>query len=129
MTTSHASQMFFSIFRCLAWSGALILLIFSTDYAIDTRARYIGMPQCVWYAVPNIDAVPYSARFCYLSRKVGLLRLYSDRSENLVAERMILEPDWPNFYWMPGALGYNTSTGDAISIPPTLLDRIRARLP
>jgi len=43
---------------------------------------------------------------------------------------MFFHLDRPTFYWEPDEFGYATSPdGGVISLPPTLLDRLRARLP
>ena len=74
--------------------------------------------------------MPYVARYCYLTKDTVLLRLYAANADQVLAERMFFHLDRPTFYWEPDEFGYATSPdGGVISLPPTLLDRLRARLP
>lgn len=73
--------------------------------------------------------MPYLARYCYLSKDTVLLRLYGANGEQLLAERMFFELDFLRLYWRSDTLNYDTETGGSIPLPPTILDRFRAKLP
>lgn len=115
--------------RWLAWIFAVVAVISLCSYLIDADYRISKTEECKWNPVENPNDLPYTARFCYLDTKTVLLRLYDLAGEELLAERYYWCTDLARIYWYEKGLGYDTSTGDAISIPPTLLDRIRARLP
>lgn len=112
------------------WTASLSAFLYLCGYAVDVHERKTKEPACQWIAVPSRDAVPYAARYCYLNKETVLLRLYAAGGRQVLAERMFFELDQPNFYWKADALGYSTlSDGGFIALPPTVLDRLRARLP
>lgn len=88
------------------------------------------MPDCVWNVVPSPGDRPYAVRFCYLMKDTAVVRVYDITGRDVLAERMFFELDRARFYWTPEALGYsNERYGGLISIPPTWVDRLRAKLP
>ena len=92
--------------------------------------RLARVPNCQWDAVPNPDNAPYSARWCKLAKDTVLLRLYDAKEQHLLAERSFFQMDHPNFYWRADAFGYDTRPdGGLIWLPPSLIDRLRAKLP
>ncbi|HSU20790.1 MAG TPA: hypothetical protein VLK60_02760 [Variovorax sp.] len=112
------------------WTALLGAFLYLCGYALDAHERKTKEPACQWIDVPSRNAVPYVARYCYLNKETVLLRLYAAGGRQVLAERMFFELDQPNFYWKADALGYSTlSDGGFISLPPTLLDGLRARLP
>jgi hypothetical protein len=117
------------LLRLAIWFTLFIAAIYFCSYAFDVHKRQTRGATCVWKAVPNPDNSPYQARYCYLTKDTGLLRLYDVKGKQLLAERMYFNLDLPRLYWSPDALSYDTSTGESIPLPPTLLDRLRARLP
>lgn len=115
--------------RIGVWAVASGLCISFIGYVIDAHKRHTRGAACVWETVPNPDNMPYMARYCYLTKDTGLLRLYDGKGKKLLAERMYFNLDLPRLYWSPDALSYETSTGESIQLPPTWLDRLRALLP
>lgn len=92
--------------------------------------RYLRMPDCVWKAVPNPHSQPYEVHFCYLTKDTVVVRIHDLSGKHLLAERTFYELDRPRFYWRSEAFGYsNERYGGLISIPPALIDRLRAKLP
>lgn len=115
--------------RIATWLAASGLCIYLIGYAFDVHKRQTRVAACIWEPVPNPDNMPYEARYCYLTKDTGLLRLYDGEGRQLLAERMYLNLDVPRLYWSPDALSYDTSTGESIQLPPTWLDRLRVLLP
>lgn len=112
------------------WLICLFVAIYCLGYVFDARARYLRGQSCLWNQVPKTVDEPYLARFCYLTKDTVLLRVYDITNRHLLAERIFFNMDRPNFYWDNNALGYDTAPdGGLISLPPTLLDRVRAKLP
>lgn len=119
------------------WFAALAVVIYLCNYLIDAHTRTTRAPGCRWNIVPNPNNVPYdtaySPRFCYLARNVFLVQVHH-ADGTLVAERTYSYPDIPNFYWEPNGLGFiyddgGRGTGGFIDLPPTLHDRLLAKLP
>ena len=99
------------------------------DYLLDAHKRISRGHLCEWEKVPHPDNVRYEGRWCKLTKDTALLQLYDSR-KTLVAERMFFELDKPIFFGDGQRLGYDSrGEGAAISLPPTWLDRLRARLP
>lgn len=117
------------------WAIVFAAIIQLCIYANDVHTRRTQVPSCKWNQLMNPYSAPYAGRFCHFSNDMVLLQLYDASSQDLLAERMYPYPDSARFFWRldsqrrPYALGYDTYTGDAISLPPTLLDRLRAKLP
>ncbi len=106
------------------------IFFYLCGYAFDVHERRTKEPACQWMDVPSRDAVPYVARWCKMDKETVLLRLHAANTDQVLAERMFFELDWPNFYWKANAFGYSTlPNGGVIPLPPTPLDRLRARLP
>jgi hypothetical protein len=117
-------------FRIGLWIAALTVFLYLCGYAFDVHKRTTKVLSCRWNTVPNPTAKPYTARWCKLTKDTVLLRLYAANADQVLAERMFFHLDRPTFYWEAGEFGYATSPdGGVISLPPTLLDRLRARLP
>ena len=111
------------------WIAAFSVFLYLCGYAFDVNKRTTRVQGCRWNLVDDPTAKPYSARWCKLTKDTVLLRLY-DTNGLLLAERMFFELDRPNFYWKDDALGYSTPPdGGVITLPPTVLDRLRAKLP
>lgn len=124
MATRRLTRWMQILVRCMLSLAALALLFQRCSYAIDARKRATKEPGCQWNEVPNSENAQYSARFCYLDTTTVLLRLYDAEERQLLAERMFFDLDRPIFYWEPNELGYDIVTGDALQLPPTLLDRL-----
>ncbi len=115
---------------CVWWITGIAASIWLCSYGSDAYTRYSRMPDCVWKVAPNPGNRPYAVRFCYLTKDTAVVRVYDLSEKHLLAERTFFELDRPRFYWTPEALGYsNERYGGLISIPPTLIDRLRAKLP
>jgi len=115
--------------RWAIWLITFTGVVYVCGYAFDVHKRQTRGVACVWEAVPSPDNSPYQARYCYLTKDTALLRLYDVKGKQLLAERMYFNLDLPRLYWSTDALLYDTSTGDSIPLPPTLLDRLCAKLP
>jgi hypothetical protein len=115
---------------CIWWAIGIATFVGLCNYGSDAYTRYSRMSGCVWNTVPTPDDRPYAVRFCYLTKDVALVRVYDISGRELLAERTFFELDRARFYWTPRAFGYsNERYGGLISIPPTLVDRLRAKLP
>ena len=111
------------------WIAALVAFVYLCDYLIDAYTRITKAPPCQWYAVPILNGIPYSSRYCCLSKKTILLRLYEE-GDQLIAERTYPYSNLPRFIWWKNNLGYGAYPDDSfIVLPPTLIDRLRAKLP
>jgi hypothetical protein len=116
--------------RWTIWLITFTGVVYVCGYAFDVRTRLTRLERCQWTLVSSPDARPYIARYCLLDKETALLRLYDAKGQRVLAERMFFELDRPNFYWKDDALGYSTPPdGGVISLPPTVLDRLRAKLP
>lgn len=118
------------LLRWTCWLAALVVLVYLCDYLMDMRLRQQRVPDCRWRTVTSPEKSDYSARYCILTKETVLLRVYDAAGGRLLAERAFWHPDWPHFFWRPHELGYDAyPNGGAVPLPPTLLDRLRAKLP
>lgn len=118
-----------ALVRCAIWLSALVALVYLCSYVIDALKRSIRAPDCQWNTVPNPDSAPYSARYCWLSKQEILLRLHGGAG-HLIAERTYPYSNIPFFVWSPDKLIFDTYPDDAfIALPPSLFERLRAKLP
>jgi hypothetical protein len=118
------------LLRLFCWIVGLAIIVCLCNYAVEARKRVAKTESCNWNAVPNHRRAPFSAKFCYLNYDTILLKLYDEEQKRLLAERVFFENDRPDFYWKSDALGYGSETyGGVIALPPTTLDRWRAKLP
>ena len=100
------------------------------NYLLDAQKRITRGPLCEWEEVPNPDNVSYDGRWCKLTNDTALLQLYDRITRTMVAERMFFELDRPIFFGDSHRLGYvSRGDGSVIQLPPTLIDRIRAKMP
>lgn len=99
-------------------------------YLFDAHKRYVRSPACIWNQVPKTVDEPYLAQVCYLTKDTVLLRVFDITNRHLMAERMFINTDLVNFYWESNLLGFDAyPDGGTISLPPTWLDRFKAKLP
>lgn len=118
-----------ALLRCAIWLAALVAFVYLCIYMNDAHTRATRTLGCRWNDVPNPNNAPYSARFCYLTKEEILLRVH-DGVGRRIAERHYAYSDFARFYWEPNGLGYvSDERGTFIELPPTLLDRLRAKLP
>ncbi len=129
MTTDRFKRILISLGRFIAWIVALGVVVLLLDYSLDVSKRRSLGSVCRWNVAPNPENFPYVARYCYLTKDIVLLRLYDAQGRELLAERMYLEPNVALIVWTSDELLYRNSAGDTISLPPTIIDRLRARLP
>lgn len=116
--------------RCACWLAALVAIVYLCTYVSDAHTRVTRAPDCRWRTVASPDRSDYSARYCILTKETVLLRVYDAAGGRLLAERAFWHPDWPHFFWRSHELGYDAyPDGGAITLPPTLLDHLRAKLP
>ncbi|CAG9174276.1 hypothetical protein LMG23992_02690 [Cupriavidus laharis] len=100
------------------------------SYGLDVRQR-LRAGNCQREASPQ-ESGPYMAEMCLLpARGSVLLRLYSRTTGALLVERMYEDPE-PRLIWTRDEVIYDTAATDgkgSVSLPPTWLDRLRAKLP
>jgi hypothetical protein len=118
-----------SLSSVLFWISALSGVVLLLDYSLDVSKRQSRGGDCVWDLVEKEKNFPYVARYCYLTKNTAMLRLYDDKEEVLLAERMFFEMDYVMLNWTGDKLIYSNSEFDFISLPPTWIDRLRAKLP
>lgn len=129
MTDDRATRRWIVV-RCALWIVVPIALIQLGSYIIDARTRAARAPSCEWRLVPNPNNTSYVARWCKLTKDTVLLRLYDATEQNLLAERAYFQLDRPNLGWAHDYLWYDTHPDDAfIALPPSMLERLRAKLP
>lgn len=118
------------VLRGTYWLAALFSTVVLCIYLRDAHMRSVGAPNCSWNFIASAEGVQYSARFCYLNKKTVLLRLYDSSATELLAERTYLQLDRPFISWDSDRLWYDTyPEGSFIALPPSLFERLRARLP
>lgn len=75
----------------------------------------------------------YIGEVCYTPREWGMLfRLYDARTGELLAEGDFLDSDFKGLLWIENRVRYDFGAEDGegfVVLPPTLLDRFRAKLP
>jgi hypothetical protein len=60
----------------------------------------------------------------------GFVRLRSTVDGTVLAEREFYNPEFTDVYWAPDYLSVGVADGSAVfQLPPTWLDRLRAKLP
>lgn len=113
------------------WLAALVAVVYLWNYVDAAQLRMANAPGCQWDTVPNPTNPAYSARLCYLTTHRAMLRLYDPTGRHLLAERDFFEIDRSHLYWESDALSYNEDyyDGGKIALPPTFIDRLRAKLP
>ncbi|MCX4174426.1 MULTISPECIES: hypothetical protein [Paraburkholderia] len=107
----------------------VVALAYTGNYLLDVRQR---SHAATWHNVPSDTDARYTASYSYLWNNKILLRLYDAKSKKLLAERTHFNLDAPNLAWTDHSLIYDTSAdGDdgEISLPPSLLDTLLAKLP
>jgi len=100
-------------------------------YVDEAGTRHARLPACEWTDDPNPLNLPYIATWCLLTKDMAVIRVYGLSRSRLLAERTYSELDTPRLFWDSDALGYldGSSDGGRIALPPTLLDRVRAKFP
>ncbi|MFM0735107.1 hypothetical protein PQQ52_31990 [Paraburkholderia sediminicola] len=128
--SQRAQQMIkVSLKRTVVGAVATAVLVFAWSYWDCARLRSLVRPaDCD--SVQSADG-RYTARSCYLGSEI-ILQLYEGSSERLVAERTYGDHshDPVRLYWKDGALQYED--GDelrTITLPPSIYDRLLAKLP
>jgi hypothetical protein len=115
--------------RIVVGVAAAAVLVFAWSYWDRARLRSLVRPSdCD--TVQSADG-RYRVRSCYLGSKI-ILRLYEGGSQRLIAERTYSDysHDPVRLYWEEGALQYED--GDelgTIALPPSMYDRLLAKLP
>ncbi|MFZ3117900.1 MAG: hypothetical protein WA159_06225 [Variovorax sp.] len=123
-------KLFRVFLRCALWIAAFAAFVYLCSYLSDAHTRATKAPDCKWIAVENPDNVPYTARFCYLTKDTVLLRLYDAEELHLLAERTYFNLDRPFIAFVQDELVFDTyPEGSFIALPPSLVERLRAKLP
>jgi len=116
--------------RFVAWVISATIIVIALNYAMDVKTRS-GAHE--WQqSISTEDGGLYTAEYCYVGFDKILLRLYSSQDRSLLAERMYWYPDSARLLWTSDSLVFNTNPGSGsgeIQLPPTLLDRLLAKLP
>jgi len=83
--------------------------------------------------LPTPDAsARYEAEYCYLSEHKVLVRVYSARRNVLLAQRTFANSGPVRLHWDRGVLVFDPGAVDGkgrLALPPSLRDRLLARLP
>ena len=116
--------------RSFGWIACFFLVVQLVNYAIEAQVRAKSVPSCRWRPVENSGEPTYSARYCRLDKETVLLQIYGAAGGKPVAERSFQHSDAPNFFWKDGGLIYDAyPDGDTVRLPPTFIDKLKARLP
>ncbi|MDK3023553.1 hypothetical protein QO239_13200 [Cupriavidus taiwanensis] len=102
--------------------GVLLIIPYGCDVAHRREAR-----DCT----RDVEAALYIGEICYLPTQYGtLFRLYDAQSGELLAERSYNDLE-PKIVWGDNRVYYNTGASPPayVRLPPTWLDRLRAKLP
>lgn len=129
MKTGCLEKILVSLSRIIFWISALTGVVLLIDYSLDVSKRRSRGPGCVWSLVEKEKIFPYAARYCHLTKDTAILRLYDANGDVLLAERMYFESNYVKVNWIGDRLIYSNSEFDFISLPPTFIDRLRAKLP
>ncbi|WP_211443215.1 hypothetical protein [Collimonas humicola] len=107
--------------------------VLGLNYACDVERR--STARSCRTEISDADGGLYTAELCFIDGPGNdfniRLRLYSNRDGNLLAERTYTHPE-RKLTWAIGGerLVYNTAgNGGSISLPPSWMDRMRAKLP
>lgn len=113
------------IFALLKIGAALSVAVMVLLYGLDVRARH-GATEC-----ERVTSGNYIGEVCYIPREYGaLFRLYESKSGRLLAERTYYDPEPPHMFWHSDYVHYDITDEDGyVRLPPTWLDRLRAKLP
>jgi hypothetical protein len=111
--------------------AVVTVVVFGLNYACDVGLRSKAH-EC-HIEKSKKDGGLYDAELCYLTGNSDgytmRLRLYSSKDGSLLAERTFTDLD-PELVWSREWIGYNVNGGDAyVPLPPSWLDRMRAKLP
>lgn len=144
------------LLRCIVRGAPIAVVMCLFKYVRDACMRMANTPDCKWHVVSHPDHKPYVTRYCFLTKETVLLRLYGVQARHLLAERAFPNSDWRHFLWTADGLAYDAyPDGDSIerllpardpnvggahdriwygtypedAYPPTLLDRLHAKLP
>ncbi|ODV42620.1 hypothetical protein AWV79_24730 [Cupriavidus sp. UYMMa02A] len=87
--------------------------------------------NCRRLPVPDASA-KYEAEYCYLSQHKVLVRVYSASRNVLLAQRTFANSGPVRLHWDRGVLVFDPGAADGngrLVLPPSLRDRLMARLP
>uniref|UniRef100_UPI001F5CE6B4 hypothetical protein n=1 Tax=Trinickia mobilis TaxID=2816356 RepID=UPI001F5CE6B4 len=110
------------------WLGSIFVVCVAWSYGQDVTDRAEATKFERELSDYSTNKGEYMAEYAYLPRNRILLRVYRTSDMSLLAERTYSYPDAVKLAWTDDALIYDT-TGGMLSLPPTLYDRITARLP
>jgi hypothetical protein len=108
--------------------AAALLVVIALGYVWDLFLR-IDVKNCE-VEMSEQDGGLYIAELCYVNSYAKRLRLYSSRDGTLLAERTFSTYRDSTLTWWDGRLNYDSNGNAAfISLPPSWMDRMRAKLP
>ena len=126
---ARLEKILISLRRIIFWISASAVIVLLIDYVLDVSKRRSRGADCAWSSIEKEENFLYVARYCHLTKDTALLRLYDADGDALLAERMYFESNHVKVNWIGNKLIYSNSESDFISLPPTFLDRLRAKLP
>jgi hypothetical protein len=123
--------------RALRATFLFFAVLFGADVAYYAQAAYLRTTASERCSVkPASPYGPYDAVVCVTGGSVqdanteGFVRLRSTVDGTVLAEREFYNPEFTDVYWAPDYLSVGVADGSAVfQLPPTWLDRLRAKLP
>jgi hypothetical protein len=126
--TGRTQRAWTSLKRSLKLVAWVVLVMAGLKYAIDARGRSNASGCAKQFS--SADGGLYLTEHCFLSGDKTLLRVYRAKDGTLLAERTYPELDTPELVWSKDEVYDRFGPEDvAIPLPPSLLDRLRAKLP
>jgi hypothetical protein len=113
------------------WLGSIFAVCVAWNYWQDATDRAAVTKFHREISDDDVHKGEYVAEYAYLPRGRILLRVYRTADMSLLAERTYSYPDAARLTWTADSLIYDTAmdAGGELDLPPTLYDRLMARLP
>jgi hypothetical protein len=113
------------------WLWSIFIVCASWNYYQDASVRAKVTKFHRELSDDEANKGEYMAEYAYLPLDRILLRVYRTSDMELLAERTYLYLDAARLTWTKNSLIYDTSidNGGEINLPPTLYDRLMAKLP
>jgi hypothetical protein len=110
------------------WFGSIFIVVVSWNYYHDAIDRAKATDFDKELSDNEAYKGEYMAEYAYLPGRRIYLRVYRSSDMALIADRTYSYPDAAKLFWSEDSLVYDTR-GGSLSLPPTLYDRIMAKLP
>jgi hypothetical protein len=113
------------------WFGSIFIVVVSWNYYHDAIDRAKATDFDKELSDNEAYKGEYMAEYAYLPGRRIYLRVYRTSDMTLLADRTYAYPDAARLTWGRKSLIYDTSIDDGgeINLPPTLYDRLMAKLP